>query len=78
MKKVLCKDFGGPSGCNTEIKVSNLEELRKKCGGHVTKEAVKGDRAHQFAIAHMVKIGKEGRAVLIKEFTEKFNKLPEV
>lgn len=53
MKKIICSDLGGPTGCEVEIKGNTAEEVVKNCQEHVMEEVDKGDDEHQEAVENM-------------------------
>jgi len=44
MKKLTCKDLGGP--CDEEITGSSFDELANNCKTHVMEQINSGDEAH--------------------------------
>ena len=53
MKTMTCKQLGGP--CDTPITAGSKDEMMTKGGDHLKEMAGKGDKAHQDALAMMMK-----------------------
>lgn len=59
MKKIICSDLGGPTGCEVEFKGNTPEEVIKNCQEHVMEEIENGDSAHQEAVENMQNLSPE-------------------
>lgn len=72
MKKLQCKDLGGP--CEVEVVGETFEEIGNACKAHVMAEMQKGDAAHQEAVEKWKSMTseqfKEQMAVFQRRFEE--------
>jgi len=75
MKKLTCKDLGGP--CDAEIMGDSFEELGKKSHGHVMQKINEGDEDHRMAAEKMKNASPEEQKAMMAEFEKKFNEAPE-
>lgn len=76
MKKLLCKDLGGP--CDTEIAGNSFEEIGKHSQAHVMEEINKGDEAHMRAAEAWSGQSPEDQQAVVAEFKKKYDEAPEV
>lgn len=76
MKKVTCKDLGGP--CDFEITGETFEEIGEKSKAHVLDAIQKGDDAHIAAVEAMKELSPEEQQKKFAEFQKKFDEAEEV
>jgi len=76
MKKLTCKDLGGP--CDEEITGNSFEEIGNNCKTHVTEKLNSGDEAHQAAVEKMKNASPEEQKSMFAEYEKKFNEATEV
>lgn len=76
MKKLTCKDLGGP--CDTEITGDSFEEMGKKSHMHVMERISGGDEAHQTAASSMKSASSEEQQSMMAEFKKKYDEAPVV
>lgn len=76
MKKVTCKDLGGP--CDAEIAGSSFEEVGQKSHAHVMEQIQSGDQAHTHAVEKMKNASPEEQKAMMAEFEKNYNEAPEV
>lgn len=75
MKKMTCRDFGGP--CDEEVTGNSFEEIGNKCKEHVMERIKSGDEAHQAAAAKMRDATPEEQASMMAEYRKKFDDTPD-
>ena len=76
MKKLTCRDLGGP--CGAEIAGESFEEIGQKSREHVMEQIKKGDEAHISAANKMKSATPEQQKALMAEFKRKFDEAPDV
>jgi len=76
MKKLTCRDLGGP--CDAEITGESFDEIGKKCREHVMEQMQKGDEAHISAANKMRSATPEQQKALMAAFKRKFDEAPDV
>lgn len=74
MKKLACKDLGGP--CDAEITGNSFTEIGQKCREHVTEQINNGDAAHIAAATKMRNASPEEQKSLMAAFEKRFNEAP--
>ena len=74
MKKLTCKDFGGP--CDAVLIGDSFQEMGKKCYDHVMEQISKGDEAHKAAAAKMKNASPKEQMSMMAEYEQKFNTAP--
>lgn len=77
MKKLLCKDLGGPSECTAELTGETFLELGESSKKHVMEMVQGGDAAHQQAIERMMNLSPEEQQKEFASYQEKFEAAPE-
>ena len=76
MKKLTCKDLGGP--CDAEITGSSFEEIGEKCKMHVMEKIGKGDEAHTAAAEKMQDAAPEEQKAMFAEYQKRYDEAPEL
>lgn len=76
MKKLTCRDLGGP--CDHEITGNSFEEIGRNSRSHVMAQIKGGDKAHAAAAAKMSEATPEQQMAWMSEFKKKFDAAPEV
>lgn len=76
MKKLTCKDLGGP--CDQEITGNSFEEVGNNCKTHVMEQVNAGDGAHVAAVNKMKNATPEEQKAMFAEYEKKYNEAPEV
>ena len=76
MKKLTCRDFGGP--CDEEITGNSFGEVGSKCRIHVMEQMNNGDEAHRTAAAKMKNASPEEQKTMMAEYEKKFNEAPNI
>ena len=71
MKKLTCRDLGGP--CDTELTGDSFQEIGKKSYGHVMDQIRSGDEAHKAAAANMKNASAEEQKAMMAEYETRFN-----
>ena len=71
MKKLLCKDLGGP--CEAELVGDTFEEIGKASQVHVMEQIQKGDKEHQEAVNAWMSQSEDERQKKMQAFEDKFN-----
>ena len=74
MKKVTCRDIGGP--CDAEITGNSFGEVGKKSHDHVMEQIKNGDEAHKTAVDKMMKASPEEQKAMMAEYEKRFNEAP--
>lgn len=76
MKKLTCKDLGGP--CDTEITGNSFEEMGKNSHAHVMEQINSDDEAHIAAAAKMKNASPEEQKSMMAEFEKRYNEAPNI
>jgi hypothetical protein len=76
MKKLTCKDFGGP--CDAEITGNSFQEMGNNSRMHVMEKIKGGDAAHKAAADKMRNASQEEQMAMMAEYEKKFNEAPNV
>lgn len=76
MKKLMCKDLGGP--CEQEFTGESFEEIGQKCKAHVIEKMNSDDKAHTAAAGKMRDASPEEQKAMVAEYEKRFNEAPEV
>lgn len=76
MKKLTCKELGGP--CGAEIVGESFAEIGQKCREHVMEQIQNGDAAHIAAATHMRNASPEEQQSMMAEFERRYNDAPSV
>jgi predicted small metal-binding protein len=76
MKKLTCRDLGGP--CDAEFTGESFDEIGKKSREHVIEQMQKGDEVHLSAANKMRSATPEQQRALMVEFKQKFDEAPNV
>jgi predicted small metal-binding protein len=76
MKRLTCKDLGGP--CEFEILGDSFEEIGKKSYGHVMEQIDGGDELHKAAAAKMKNASPEEQQAMMAAFRKKFEDAPDM
>ena len=76
MKKLICKDFGGP--CDTELTGDSFQEIGKKSYDHVMEQIKGGDDAHKAAAGKMRNALQEEQKSMMAEYEKRFNEAPSI
>jgi hypothetical protein len=76
MKKLTCKDFGGP--CDAEITGNSFQEMGNNSRMHVMEKIKGGDAAHKAAADKMRNASQEEQMAMMVEYEKKFNEAPNV
>lgn len=74
MKKLTCKDVGGP--CDMEIMCNSFEELGKNCHNHVMEKINEGDELHKTAADRMKNASPEEQKSMMVEFKKRYDESP--
>ena len=76
MKKLTCRDFGGP--CDEAITGNSFSEAGGKCQAHVMEQMDNGDEAHRAAAAKMKNASPEEQKAMMAEYENRFNEAPNI
>ena len=76
MKKLTCRDLGGP--CDEEITGNSFGEVGGKCRTHVMEQMNNGDEAHRAAGAKMKNASPEEQKAMMAEYEKRFNEAPNI
>ena len=76
MKKLTCRDLGGP--CAMELTGDSFKEIGKKSYDHVIEQINKGDEDHKAAALKMRDASQEEQRSMMAEYEKKFNKAPKI
>lgn len=76
MKKLTCKDLGGP--CDQEITGESFEELGQNCQKHVMEQMGAGDAAHVQAVEAWKSQSPEEQQAQMASFEKKYNEAEEI
>ena len=71
MKKLTCRDFGGP--CDAELTGDSFQEIGKKSYDHVMEQINNGDEAHKAAAAKMKNASPAEQQAMMAEYEKRFN-----
>ena len=71
MKKLTCRDFGGP--CDTELTGDSFQEIGKKSYDHVMEQIKNGDEPHKAAAAKMKNASPAEQQAMMAEYEKRFN-----
>jgi hypothetical protein len=74
MKKLTCRDLGGP--CDEEITGNTFEEMGENSRAHVMERMNSGDEAHKAAADKMKNASPEDQKSMMAEFEKRFNEAP--
>ena len=75
MKKLTCRDLGGP--CDEEFSGNSFAEIGNKCRTHVMEEISSGNESHKVAASKMRNATPEEQAAMMAAFEKKFQEAPE-
>ena len=75
MKKLTCKDLGGP--CDAALTGETFQEIGEKSHGHVMAQIAAGDEAHKAAAEKMKNASPEEQHAMMADFQKKFYEAPE-
>lgn len=76
MKKLTCRDLGGP--CDAELTGNSFNEVGKKSYDHVMKQINSGDESHKAAAAKMKNASPEKQKAMMAEYEKRYNEAPNV
>lgn len=76
MKKLTCRDLGGP--CDAEITGNSFEEMGKNSHAHVMEQINSDDEAHIAAAAKMKNASPEEQKSMMAEFEKRYNEAPNI
>jgi predicted small metal-binding protein len=76
MKKLTCRDLGGP--CDEEITGNSFEEIGSRCRAHVMEQISSGDEAHRTAATKMKSASPEEQKSMMAEFQKRYNEAPSI
>ncbi len=76
MKKIACRDFGGP--CDEKISGNSFDEVGNNCKTHVMEQIKSGDEAHRAAAAKMKNASPEEQKSMMAEFEKRYNEAPNI
>ena len=76
MKKLTCRDFGGP--CDKEITGNSFGEIGNNCKTHVMEQMNNGDEAHLAAATRMKNASPEEQKAMMAEYEKRFNEAPNI
>ena len=76
MKKLTCRDLGGP--CDAELTGDSFQEIGKKSYDHVMEQINAGDEAHKSAADTMRNASPEEQRAMMAEYEERFTKASNV
>ncbi len=71
MKKLTCKDLGGP--CDAELTGNSFEEIGGRSHDHVMEQIARGDEAHRQAVEKMKSASPQEQMAMMAEFQKKYN-----
>ena len=74
MKKLTCRDFGGP--CDEEITGNSFGEVGGKCRTHVMEQIKSGDEAHRAAADKMKNASPEEQQSMMAEYEKRYHEAP--
>ena len=76
MKKLICRDLGGP--CDEELTGESFQEIGEKSYNHVMEQINNGDEAHKTAAAKMKNAPPEEQKSMMAEYEKRFNEAPNI
>ena len=76
MKKLTCRDLGGP--CDVELTGDSFREIGKKSYDHVMEQIKSGDEAHKAAAGKMRNASPEEQRSMMAEYEKRFNEAPNI
>ncbi len=76
MKKLTCKDLGGP--CDAVLTGDSFKEIGKKSYDHVMEQINSGDDAHKAAATKMRNASPEEQKAMMAEYEKRYNETPNV
>ena len=76
MKKLICRDLGGP--CDMELTGDSFQEIGKKSYDHVMEQIKSGDEAHKAAADKMRDASPEEQKSMMAEYEKRFNEAPNI
>ncbi len=76
MKKLTCRDLGGP--CDEEITGNSFKEIGNNCEAHVMEQIKDGDEAHGAAVAEMINASPEEQKSMMTGFEKRYNEAPDI
>ena len=76
MKKLTCRDLGGP--CDQEITGNSFGEVGKKCHDHVVEQINNGDGAHKAAADKMRVASPEEQKSMMAEYEKRYHETPDL
>ena len=76
MKKLTCRDLGGP--CDKEVAGNSFEEIGNNCRTHVEEQMNSGDEAHKAAVAKMMQASPEEQKSMMAKYEKRFNEAPNI
>ena len=78
MKTIMCKDLGGPTGCEHLVSGETFEALGTQCQAHVKEQITAGDAAHTEAVERMRNASVEEQQKMFAAYKQKWDETPEV
>ena len=76
MKKITCRDLGGP--CDEEFTGDSFGEVGGACRTHVMEQMNNGDEAHRTAAAKMKNASPEEQMAMMAEYEKSFDEAPNI
>ena len=76
MKKLTCRDLGGP--CDMELTGDSFQEIGKKSYDHVMEQIKSDDEAHKAAAGKMRNTSPEEQKSMMVEYEKRFNETPNI
>ncbi len=76
MKKLTCRDLGGP--CDFEITGDSFHEIGNKCKTHVMEKISDGDKLHKETADNMRDATSEEQEAMMKEYQKKYEEAEEI
>jgi hypothetical protein len=77
MKKLNCRELGGPSLCDEEITGDSFEEIGSNCKTHVMEKISNGDKEHMEAASKMKNATPEEQNTMMGEYKKKYEEASE-
>ena len=74
MKKLTCRDLGGP--CDAELTGDSFQEIGQKSYEHVMEQIKNGEEAHKAAAENMRNASAEEQKSMMAEYEKRFNDAP--
>jgi Protein of unknown function (DUF1059) len=75
MKKLTCRDLGGP--CDQEFSGVSFEEIGRNCRAHVMELVKNGDAAHSEAAMKMRNASPEEQMAMMAAYKKRFDDAPD-